>query len=302
MLEDYEDMSGLGQEDLEDYDDLLGDLSDDEVDGLEAYMQMEGYELDNIADDVGASPRRRKLAKAAKRIKVKASRRAIPSVRLYKKAKKRRRAKRMRSFGGKSMVCGVQAPCAGLLPKNEPIYDTERLTSTQAAGDITFFAVPEGQTGLQSVQKAKYHTNMTTPRMLPVPQRFDVFGLSWGMDTATAAALNDIRNKCAVIFYIGNTPYTTLKLSHIPFYSSIQGAFDGQTNTPSNLAWCTGSEKGMYDLRTFSLKTGILIPQRIELQENFSVILKINEALSMGATKDISFTLHGIKWTEIRQG
>ena len=298
MLDDYDEIS----DELDDYDELLGGLSDDEVDGLEAFMQMEGYELDGILDDIGASPRKKKLARAAKKIKVKAKRKGVSSKRLYRRAKQKKKAKKMKSFGGKSMVCGIQAPCAGLLPKNEPVYDTERLTSTQAAGDVTFFAVPEGQTGLQSVQKAKYHTNMTSPRMLPVPQRFDVFGLSWCMDSATVAALNDIRNKCAVIFYIGNTPYTTLKLAHIPFYSSVQGAFDGQTNTPSNLAWCTSSEKGMYDLRTYSLQTGLLIPQRIELQENFSVILKINTALSMGATMDISFTLHGIKWTEIRQG
>ena len=173
-----------------------------------------------------------------------------------------------------------------------------------AAGDVTFFAIPEGQSSSVSgsaITKSKYHTNMTAVKMLPVPQRFDVFGLSWCMDSATVAAVNDIRNKCAVQFYIGNTPYATLRLSLIPFYSSVNAAFDGTNGAVPNVAWCTGP-KEMYDLRTFDLDSGVLIPQRIALQENFSVILKIDSALNMSAAKDVCFTLHGIKWTEIRQG
>lgn len=301
MLEDYEEIG----DDIEDYDDLLGDLSDDEAEDVGAFMTMDGDELDGILGEVGASPRKKRLARAAKRIKVKAKRRGVPSKKLYRKAKQKKARRKMKSFGGKGMVCGVQAPCAGLLPKNEPVYDTERLSATQAAGDVTFFAIPEGQSSSVSgsaITKSKYHTNMTAVKMLPVPQRFDVFGLSWCMDTATGQALNDIRNKCAVIFYIGNTPYATLRLSLLPFYSSVQGSFDGTTGqTPANLAWCTGP-KEQYDLRTFDLNSGILVPQRIALQENFSVILKIDSALSMGAAKDISFYLHGIKWTEVRQG
>lgn len=304
MLDDYDDIG----DDIEDYDDLLGDLSDDEAEDVGAFMQMDGYELDGILGDIGASPRKKKLAKAAKRIKIKAKKRGVPSKKLYRRAKQKKarvKAKRqMKAFGAQEISCGVQAPCAGLLPKNEPVYDTERLSATQAAGDVTFFAIPEGQSTSVSgsaITKSKYHTNMTAVKMLPVPQRFDVFGLSWCMDTATAQALNDIRNKCAVIFYIGNTPYATLRLSLLPFYSSIQGSFDGTTGqTPANLAFCTGP-KEMYDLRTFD-KSGVLVPQRIALQENFSVILKIDSALSMGAAKDISFYLHGIKWTEVRQG
>ena len=310
MLEDYED------EDVGDYDDLLGGLSENDVEDVGAFMQLKGYELDGIIGDLGASSRKKRLARAAKKIKMKANQAAIPSAKLYKRAKKRRH-KRLAAqsgivksmdavgFGESNMVCGVQPPCTGLLPKNEPVYDTERLSATQAAGDVTFFAIPEGQASSvsgSSITKSKYHTNMTAVKMLPVPQRFDVMGLSWCMDTATAQALNDIRNKCAVIFYIGNTPYTTLRLSLLPFYSSVQSSFDGTTGqTPANVAWCTGP-KEMYDLRTFDLKTGVLVPQRIALQENFSIILKIDSALSMGAAKDICFTLHGIKWTEIRQG
>lgn len=308
MLDDYDDIG----DDIEDYDaELLGDLSDDEVEDVGAFMQMDGYELDGILGDIGASPRKKKLARAAKKIKIKAKKRAVPSKKLYRKAKqkraRRKAARQMKSFGGKDMVCGVQAPCAGLLPKNEPVYDTERLSATQAAGDVSFFAIPEGQASSvsgSSITKSKYHTNMTAVKMLPVPQRFDVFGISWCMDTATAQALNDIRNKCAAIFYIGNTPYATLRLSLLPFYSSIQGSFDGTTGqTPANLAWCTTAAKeGTYDLRTFDMDSGVLVPQRIALQENFSVILKIDSALNMGAAKDISFYLHGIKWTEVRQG
>lgn len=301
-MEDYED---IGDE-LDDYDDLLGGLGDDEVEDVGSFMMMDGYELEGILNDVGASPSKKRKAKAALRIKRKAKRLNVRSKDLYRKAKQKKARRRMRAFGGKEMVCGVQAPCAGLLPKNEPVYDTERLSSTQAAGDVTFFAIPEGQSSSVSgsaITKSKYHTNMTAVKMLPVPQRFDVFGLSWCMDTATGQALNDIRNKCAVIFYIGNTPYATLRLSLLPFYSAIQGSFDGTTGqTPANLAWCTtASRDGTWDLRTFN-KNGILIPQRIELQENFSIVLKIDSALSMGANKDISFYLHGIKWTEIRQG
>ena len=300
MLDDYEDIG----DDIEDYDDLLGDLSDDEAEDVGAFMTMDGYELDGILGDLGASSRKKKLARAAKRIKIKAKRKGVPSKKLYRRAKQKKRAKKMKSFGGKSMSCGVQAPCAGLLPKNEPVYDTERLAATQAAGDVTFFAIPEGQSSSVSgsaITKGKYHTNMTAVKMLPVPQRFDVFGISWGMDTATVAALNDIRNKCAVIFYIGNTPYATLRLSLLPFYSSIQAAYDGTNGAVPNIAWCTGP-KAEYDLRTLDLNSGILVPQRIALQENFSVILKIDSALNMGAAKDICFTLHGIKWTEVRQG
>lgn len=303
MLDDYDDIG----DDIEDYDELLGGLSDDDIEDVGAFMQMDGYELDGILGDVGASPRKKKLARAAKNIKVKAKRKGVSSKRLYRRAKQKKRAKKMKSFGGKSMVCGVQAPCAGLLPKNEPVYDTERLSATQAAGDVTFFAIPEGQSSSVSgsaITKSKYHTNMTAVKMLPVPQRFDVFGISWCMDTATGQALNDIRNKCAIQFFIGNTPYATLRLSLLPFYSALQGSFDGTTGqTPANLAWCTTASKdGTYDLRTFDLNSGILVPQRIALQENFSVILKIDSALSMGAAKDISFYLHGIKWTEVRQG
>ena len=159
MLDDYEEIS----DDMEDYDDLLGDLSDDEAEDVGAFMVMDGYELDGIIGDIGASPRKKKLARAAKRIKVKAKRRGVPSKKLYRKAKQRKRAKKagkkMKSFGGKSMVCGVQAPCAGLLPKNEPVYDTERLSATQAAGDVTFFAIPEGQSSSVSgsaITKSKY--------------------------------------------------------------------------------------------------------------------------------------------------
>lgn len=305
MLEDYEDISGLGQEDLEDYDDLLGDLSNDEIEDVGAFMEMEGYEIEGVINDVGASPRRKKLARAAKRIKIKARKRGVPSRAIYRKAKKKRIARSLKKrFGGNMLVCGVLPPCAGLLPKNEPIYDTERLVSAQAAGTVTFFAVPEGQASSVSgsaVTKSKYHTNLQTVKMLPVPQVFDMFGISWCMDTATPAALNDMRNKCAIQVVIGNTPYATLRLSLIPFFSSIQGTFDGSTTAPSTLGWCTGP-KEMYDLRTFDTKTGVLIPQRISRQENFSVSLIIDSALSMGATKDISFYLHGIKWTEVRQG
>ena len=310
MLDDYDDIG----DDIEDYDDLLGDLSDDEAEDVGAFMTMDGYELEGILGDIGASPRKKKLAKAAKRIKIKAKKRGVPSKKLYRKAKQKKARKKARkalggtrSFGGKNMSCGVQAPCAGLLPKNEPVYDTERVSATQAAGDVTFFAIPEGQSSSVSgsaITKSKYHTNMTAVKMLPVPQRFDVFGISWSMDTATAQALNDIRNKCAIQFFIGNTPYATLRLSLLPFYSSIQGSFDGTTSqTPANLAWCTTAAKeGTFDLRTFDLNSGVLVPQRIALQENFSVILKIDSALNMGASKDISFYLHGIKWTEVRQG
>ena len=315
-MSDYDDIG----DDIEDYDELLGDLSNDEVEDVGAFMTMDGYELDGIIGDIGASPRKRKLARTAKRIKVKAKQKAVPSKKVYRKAKQKRAQKQARravaartgvagrdtSVGGKEMSCGTQAPCAGLLPKNEPVYDTERLSATQAAGDVTFFAIPEGQSSSVSgsaITKSKYHTNMTAVKMLPVPQRFDVYGLSWAMDTATAQALNDIRNKCAVIFYIGNTPYATLRLSLLPFYSSIQGSFDGTTGqTPANLAWCTTAAKdGIYDLTTLD-SNGVKLPQRIALQENFSVILKIDSALSMGAAKDISFYLHGTKWTEIRQG
>lgn len=311
MLDDYDDIGDDIGDDIEDYDDLLGDLSDDEAEDVGAFMAMDGYELDGILGDIGASPRKKKLARAAKRIKVKAKRKGVPSKKLYRRAKQKKRAKKrakkMKSFGGKNMSCGVQAPCAGLLPKNEPVYDTERLSATQAAGDVTFFAIPEGQSSSVSgsaITKSKYHTNMTAVKMLPVPQRFDVFGISWCMDTATAQALNDIRNKCAAIFYIGNTPYATLRLSLLPFYSALQGSFDGTTGqTPANIAWCTTASKdGTFDLRTFDSDKGILVPQRIALQENFSVILKIDSALNMGAAKDISFYLHGIKWTEVRQG
>lgn len=314
MLDDYDDIG----DDIEDYDELLGGLNDDEVEDVGAFMVMDGYELDSIIDDVGASPRKRKLAKAAKRIKVKAKKKAVPSKKVYRKAKQKRAQKKARravaaqsgtagqvsTVGGQEMYCATQPPCVGLLPKNEPVYDTERLSATQAAGDVTFFAIPEGQSSSVSgsaITKSKYHTNMTAVKMLPVPQRMDVSGISWSMDTATAQALNDIRNKCAVIFYIGNTPYATLRLSLLPFYSSVQGAFDGTTGqTPANLAWCTGP-KEQYDLRTLN-SSGLLTAQRIALQENFSVILKIDSALSMGAAKDISFYLHGIKWTEVRQG
>lgn len=300
MLGDYDDIG----DDIEDYDELLGGLSDDEVEDVGAFMQMDGYELDGILGDLGASKRKKKLAHTAKKIKVKAKQKGVSSKRLYRRAKQKKAARKMKSFGGKEISCGVSAPCAGLLPKNEPVYDTERLAATQAAGDVSFFAIPEGQSSSVSgsaITKSKYHTNMSAVKMLPVPQRFDVFGLSWCMDTATAQALNDIRNKCAAIFYIGNTPYATLRLSLLPFYSSIQGSFDGTTGqTPANLAWCTGP-KEMYDLQTLN-SSGILVPQRIALQENFSVILKIDSALSMGAAKDVSFYLHGIKWTEVRQG
>ena len=305
MLEDYDEIG----EELDD-EELLGDLSDDDVEDVGAFMEMDGYELEGILGDMGASPRKKKLARAALKIKRKAKKKAMPSKKLYRRAKQkkaaRRAARKMKSFGGKELSCGVSAPCAGLLPKNEPVYDTERLSATQAAGDVSFFAIPEGQSSSVSgsaITKSKYHTNMSAVKMLPVPQRFDVFGISWGMDTATAQALNDIRNKCAIQFFIGNTPYATLRLSLLPFYSSIQGSFDGTTGqTPANLAWCTTAAKeGTYDLRTLD-NSGVLVPQRIALQENFSVILKIDSALSMGAAKDISFYLHGIKWTEVRQG
>ena len=232
MLEDYED------EDVGDYDDLLGGLSENDVEDVGAFMQLKGYELDDIiGDDLGASSRKKRLARAAKKIKMRANQAAIPSAKLYKRAKKRRH-KRLAAqsgivnkkpmdavgFGESNMVCGVQPPCTGLLPKNEPVYDTERLSATQAAGDVTFFAIPEGQASSvsgSSITKSKYHTNMTAVKMLPVPQRFDVMGLSWCMDTATAQALNDIRNKCAVIFYIGNTSFQNLNNFLQTFFLSL---------------------------------------------------------------------------------
>lgn len=292
-------ISGMSDTEL----DGIGDeLSDDDLIGLGDYLTLDDYDLEGL--EASGNPKKARKARAARKIKRLAKAKGTKAKRVHRRLVKRRIQRKSGFYGasGDNMICGKPVTCAGLVPIPQILYDTENLSTTQAAGDISYFTVIQGQTSSVNgtLNKAEYHTNMTSSKSLPNPQEFDLTGISWQVETATARALNDLRNKGSVVLYLGNHPYLTLPLSVIPMYAPLQGSFDGTTSsTPSQLAWVWG-QRDTYDCRILDVESGILRPIHINRQETFWIRLKLNAALSMGADKDVRFQLHGVLYREVR--
>lgn len=297
-------------------DDELGYILGDDFEGLDDvddefdlgdYLQLDDYELDGIIGDLGAPKKKRRKAKKAKRIRKLARKKGISGKRVAKGAKKKVKGRKNKlRMSNQEISCSPLPGCAATTAVRQVLYDTEALATTQGAGDVAYFSVIRGQTtnvSGSSVTKAEYHTNMTSSKSLPNPQRFDLEGLSMCVNATNGASvqqLGNLRKNCSVVLYLGSTPHLTLQLADIPMYSPLQGSFDGtQGVTPTNLGWVAGARES-YDCRTYQERTGEWRPIRINAQEVFWINLKINAALSMGAGCDLVFRLHGILHKEIR--
>lgn len=287
-----------GDEEMGD-DILLGlgieGLSEEELDGLYDYVQLNDYDLDGL---VGLGGRKGRVAQAAKRVKGAArgsTQRAKSIVRGARKAKRNKL-----SYGSGGVYCPPAPGCAVMKRVNQIMYDTESLATTQAAGDVNYFSTPLGQSSSISgnaITKTQYHTNMTASKSLPSPQSYDIIGVSFQLESnngttgATIRALGNLRANCSVVIYINNNAELTIPLCVMPMFAPLQAAYDG-TSGSLNTSWVWGSAE-MYNMRVLG-NNGMWNPIHINPLENFWLQLKIGNALSLGATFDLKFNFHGI--------
>lgn len=284
-----------------DYDDDMDGIGDEyDLDGLGDMLYRDDYELGELAG------KGNKKAKAALKIKKTAKKHGVSKQKAAKALRKqaKRRAKKEGRFGmsSGSIACPTEPGCPVLAPINQPLYDTERLTTTHST-DITYFSTILGQATTvsgSSITKGTYHTNMNTPKGLPSPQRYEMRGLTVDLPRCPVDSLNDLNENCSVEFYLGSSVHVTVPFSLIPMYAPTQGSFDGTTGqTPANIAW-RNSPEWCLDLRAYNHKTKGLELLRINKQETFSVKLKFNAALTLAAALDVRFIFHGILWREVR--
>lgn len=292
-------------DDLEDdelglYDDL-DDIGDEyDLDGLGDYMTMDYDELS------GRAARGDRKAKAAIKVKKTSKKYGVSNRKaakaLKKQAKKQARKRSKVGMSSGSIECPTEPGCEILAPVNQPLYDTERLTTTHST-EVTFFSTILGQASTvsgASITKNTYHTNMNAPKGLPSPQRYEMRGLTVDLPRCPIDSLNDLNENCSIEFYLGSTVHITVPFSLVPQYAPTQGAFDGTTGqTPANIGWRTSPEWCL-DLRAYDRKNRKLDLLKINKQETFSIKLKFNAALTLAAALDVRFIFHGILWREVR--